>query len=302
MRLVLYIALLFLFFATPAQAAPWKKLGKVVAPTQKWEQGKTYEPTVIYRNGLYRMWYTGGSELGRSATGYAISRDGRHWRKKGIIVGLGYGGFDGSASRNSVVYRRGTYYLYFSDDMNLYVATSKDGEHFHTRPYPVLWASSAWWDDILANTCVWYEHGHWVMLYEARSRFFAAGGPTWMMALANGSTPFSFSPSAAIVDGLNLTTEGMWGGPQVIPEAGGYELYYHASTESNIPTDIYSAHSDDLVQWSERSTELVRSLSFEFDQVADPFVLRVGDRELMYYDGDNNPAGKAAIGLAVRAG
>lgn len=51
----------------------------------EWEIHEVSHPTVIYRDGLYHMWYTGRvfpTEItaARCSIGYAVSKDGIHWK------------------------------------------------------------------------------------------------------------------------------------------------------------------------------------------------------------------------------
>jgi beta-1,2-mannobiose phosphorylase / 1,2-beta-oligomannan phosphorylase len=50
------------------------------ASNNRTETGYTVRPSVIIRNGVYYMWYTGLSPF-KSWLGYAISNDGKHWKK-----------------------------------------------------------------------------------------------------------------------------------------------------------------------------------------------------------------------------
>jgi hypothetical protein len=52
----------------------------VLVPNQDWEQGGVGSPSVLFHNGLFRMWYDGDAE-GNRAIGYAWSQDGEVWTK-----------------------------------------------------------------------------------------------------------------------------------------------------------------------------------------------------------------------------
>jgi len=55
----------------------WKKYAgnPVIVCSQRWEK-YTMEPSIIYDDGVFKLWYSGGDDLG-----YATSRDGFHWTK-----------------------------------------------------------------------------------------------------------------------------------------------------------------------------------------------------------------------------
>jgi predicted GH43/DUF377 family glycosyl hydrolase len=46
-----------------------------------WERSNVMCPHVLYENGVFRMWYSGGEKYEPDAVGYAESDDGIHWRR-----------------------------------------------------------------------------------------------------------------------------------------------------------------------------------------------------------------------------
>lgn len=55
----------------------------------EWECSEVSRPTIIHKDGIYHMWYTGHKWCGRHSTsviGYATSEDGIHWHKYGKPV------------------------------------------------------------------------------------------------------------------------------------------------------------------------------------------------------------------------
>lgn len=54
----------------------------------EWDHFGTWDPFVIYEDGLFKMWY-GGGEGENCDWGFAVSRDGRRFTKKGQISHLG---------------------------------------------------------------------------------------------------------------------------------------------------------------------------------------------------------------------
>lgn len=63
-----------------------------------WEDSTMYDPTVIFENGRYRMWYRANFNARPFHTGYAESADGIHWTKPE----LGLIEFGGSKQNNIV--------------------------------------------------------------------------------------------------------------------------------------------------------------------------------------------------------
>jgi hypothetical protein len=90
-----------------------------VLPISKegWESGGTWDPSVLYENGVFKMWHGAtpqGDPAGKFHWGYAISTDGTHFEKKGIVS-------DTSAKEefedDFVIHdiKSGTYYMYYWD-------------------------------------------------------------------------------------------------------------------------------------------------------------------------------------------
>lgn len=53
----------------------------VMFPEYPWEKSSVMNPCVIYENGVYRMWYSGGETVEPNANAYAESTDGINWKK-----------------------------------------------------------------------------------------------------------------------------------------------------------------------------------------------------------------------------
>lgn len=81
-------------YATSPDGVHWTKYSgnPVLRPNRKWEKGRSWivsscvQPTVLYENGEYRMWYASFLELGSekhltAGFGYAVAKDGIHWMK-----------------------------------------------------------------------------------------------------------------------------------------------------------------------------------------------------------------------------
>jgi len=56
--------------------------GPVLKPDQSWENSTACSPHVIWDEGKFKMWYSGGGILEAEAIGYATSEDGIHWMKE----------------------------------------------------------------------------------------------------------------------------------------------------------------------------------------------------------------------------
>lgn len=75
--------------ATSSNAKDWTVVETPVdfdvEPLRAWERDGRDQPTVLYRNGVYHMWYVGRSGA-RSTIGYALSPDGIYWQRYGAVM------------------------------------------------------------------------------------------------------------------------------------------------------------------------------------------------------------------------
>lgn len=69
--------------AVSSDGVSWTRgsAGPVLIPDQSWEAGTIGSPSVVFHDGLYRMWYD-GNVRGARAIGYADSPDGVTWTKR----------------------------------------------------------------------------------------------------------------------------------------------------------------------------------------------------------------------------
>lgn len=294
------IAAVLVPVALAASAPPQKwtqRQWPVLVQTQpRWEGSAVQEPSVLYVNGRYRMWYTSGKDV-ICALGYAESTDGITWKKHNGPI-RGYHQPDGMrACHNTIVLLNNVYYLYYSTigshgavnnvvtDPYIWVATSRDGIHFG-KGHRVLGPTETAWD--LSNTAVFNDgHGRWYMLVDALPK--NNSGP-WTMHLASSRSPlgpFRFVPDTDASLAVLQVNGGTFGAPWMIRQNGVYRLWYltSATPGSVLPTDIYYSESRDLKTWTTPQMVLTRKNSWEVDQVADPSVVTVKGVTRMYYAG-----------------
>ncbi len=85
--------------ATSTDGVQWRRRGTALAPGNPgaWDSYSVGRPSVLFTNGLFRMWYDGRKDLPEGAPdpnapksgtsqrhiGYATSRDGFHWERSG---------------------------------------------------------------------------------------------------------------------------------------------------------------------------------------------------------------------------
>jgi len=121
--------------ATSKDGKRWTKdeANNPVIPQGKegeWDCDGTWDPFVIYEDGLFKMWY-GGNKGDVCEWGYAVSKDGSHFEKKGKISNLG------EVEDIHVVHNKdnGKYYLYYWDrhyePLGLFCAISPNETDFN---------------------------------------------------------------------------------------------------------------------------------------------------------------------------
>jgi len=102
----------------------------------EWDRNGTWDPFVIFEDGMFKMWYGGGNE--ECDWGFAVSKDGSHFEKKGRISQLG------GVEDNHVVHDtdNNMYYMYYWDreyePTALFRAKSVNETGFdYTNPDPI---------------------------------------------------------------------------------------------------------------------------------------------------------------------
>jgi Concanavalin A-like lectin/glucanases superfamily len=271
----------------------------VLQPTESWEEPALQEPNLLYEDGLYKLWYSGGWDHQR--IGYATSADGVTWAKCPInpVLGAGSGGEPGDVvGRGFVLKVEGTYHLYYNDDFHdEKLATSSDGIHWASQG-PVIDRAQLG-VSLCGNASVWLEGTKWHMLLEA---MLNGVWEMWPLCSTDGRTwePMSTAPLRS----MQIAEGGSYGGPMVIKRGERYYCWYHAAPVADtLPTAIYRASSTNLVNWNVYSSIPVVSLTqqWEVDQVADPTIIEADGRCIMMIDQVRNPPNPPRSGLGLIA-
>lgn len=273
-----------------------KHTGPVMSASLPWEEHCVSEPSIWKSNHQWHMIYTGGWYHGNHL-GYATSKDGIHWSKHSTPI-VEHG------SESSFYRENGTLYVYYSPTINtnavnggnLLVASGPDALHLKVHQSPAMLANKN--ANGIVNTCVVKQKGRYVLLFESNVSEVAH----WQMGIAYSISPLGpFTIETFPLKALQRTEKGTFGGPDVSLTKGLYTLWYHSSPSGTIPTDIYAATSHDLIHWEQKPMQITRELPYEYDQVADPFVISSGHYQRLYYSAMNNTKGIGMICMASRA-
>ena len=296
----------------------------VLLPTEPWEETCVCEPQVFWdkHKHQFRMYYRGG--WGHQAVGVATSENGVQWQKYLHNPIYGHGGSNISGYNEGgqpfVLFQESLqkYWLFTTAPSRMNIATSPDGYAWKTERSHIqlptncgLWGNRVVWIEDCVEENATTIQGIWYMLQEVMcggiwNIFLYASSNGLVWHVGNHGRPLS---SLQIGAG-----GGMYGGPDfaniggtVTPRnaSGMYNLWYHAAPEGRgvLPTDIYHASSTDLISWhkSLNGEPVLKHTGngFEYDQVADPApTVDPYGNIFLFYDGDNNRNGRAAIGMA----
>lgn len=265
----------------------FRRLGSVMTPTV--EGDAVGEPAVLYEDGIWKMWYSGGTF--NCKIYYATSLNGTTWEKHGVVIGGGVGGEPDRAGRGCIYKEGGVYYHIHSDlssdpGGNIRVSTSSDGINFAFAAQIFTNNGEQW-----ANTRIvkdgstyflfmdGYENMNW-RLYLASSSSITSG---W--TLLNDGQPLS-TPS---VSGKLLSSESNSAG-SVIENNGIYHMFPWISSEifyGNTTTNIWYCRSVDKVNWTKPQPLLeIDGETIDGDpiqQFADVWVVNRPEEVRMFY-------------------
>jgi hypothetical protein len=135
-----------------------------------WDCDGTWDPFVLYEDGVFKMWYGGGMET-HCDWGYAISTDGVRFVKQGQISHLG------NVEDDHVVHdsTTGRYFMYYRDrkyapPKGVFRASSTNETNFdfaHAEPIRIQGLPDSW---MYKFTHVIGEQGKWCMFYGDEDR------------------------------------------------------------------------------------------------------------------------------------
>lgn len=220
------------------------------------------ESTVLYEDGIFKMWYSSAVSATSAAIGYATSTDGVTWNRYAsnpVFSPSGVNGaFDKSlAFRSEIVKSNGIYYMYYNGfEVNdsgagaIGLATSTDGITWNRNVgNPILSIGSGWENGSLYNTSVVIVGGTWYMLYEAR------GTGSNILGLATSSdgitwTKYGSNPVLA----TSFQGLGYVAAPALVYDSGVFYIWYLGNAGDGT---YYTgrAYSTDAITWTHYSVK-----------------------------------------------
>jgi len=255
----------------------------IIRTNATWKSTAVAEPSVLYENGTWKMWYRGSNQT-FYGLGYATSTDGLSWDvgdnsyDKNLLAGIG----------PSVFKHGSTYYLYWSTSTAVQLSTSANGIDWSGNTAVLTKGDPGTWDDTtIGNNYVWVEGSQWYMMYDAWGTYWGQPG-TWDTGLATSTNGITWTkhPSNPVVTKTWATHDGTFGGPFVTKYGNEYVMLFQYADGGCIPTDIAMKHSTDLIHWYNATfyCQLPHSgWMLESMQTADPFYISQGGQNLLYY-------------------
>ncbi|MAD79657.1 MAG: hypothetical protein CMJ50_02275 [Planctomycetaceae bacterium] len=276
---------------------PWQRRDDPVLSAsttrQPWCKVVLYSPSVLFKDGKFKMWYVGTSAGSRStdfSLGYAESDDGIQWNEYagnpiatpqdigwGIYMQTPFVMFDEDEQIYKMWFSSATKAVYSEKakrmvgaDRPLGYATSPDGIEWKFHPKPIY--------DSSRSPCVWKlgpkSYRMWMNVDLARIyEFTSSDGIQWQRA----------SKPAVQVSGASKSCIY----PFVIHENGRYYMWYGCHRPEGI-FEIFCATSPDGSSWSvdhERAAFPASRKKDRFDgrYTSIPSVLSLPDRYMLYY-------------------
>ena len=196
-------------YATSNDGISWTKYDtwSLQGSSGAWDSGGIARGiSVIYQNGLYKLWYSGTNDGFQWRIGYAESTNGISWRKQNnglpVISPTKTWELNGSISYPNVSYHNGLYEIFYAagpKDLptQILYATSTDGINWNKEyPNPILTGGPTNFDNIILSSPspILLENGTTMLYYS---------GNAWAIGLAtDGPIPPPPSNKVIIVPGV----------------------------------------------------------------------------------------------------
>jgi RNase P protein component len=186
------------------------KLGVVIplGASGEFDDVHTSTPAVVYRHGRVWCYYT-GTDGSNARIGLAISKDGIHFVKKGVVIPLGASGEFDDVHTNTpaVVYRHGRVWCYYSgtDGSTYRIGLSISRDDGHTQRVMLVPGWNVWTmlvpdprtvaELFLEYDWFWgqvfYWDGAWKTVYPYSA--LTVGTEYWLWGPESGFVTFTFT-------------------------------------------------------------------------------------------------------------
>jgi predicted GH43/DUF377 family glycosyl hydrolase len=157
-----------------------------VGPAGSWDEIAASNATVLFEDGMYKMWYIGADGNSVTRIGYATSPDGIAWTKyeNNPVLDLSENGWDsGHLHTPYVIKDGGMYKMWYAGhggsvtNWAIGYATSSDGISWtRNSGTPVLEAESMWESALMHTPTVIKDNGKFLMWYAGQDASADIGG------------------------------------------------------------------------------------------------------------------------------
>jgi len=273
-----------------------------IGPSGSWDDLSVWAPTVLFKDGMYKMWYCGGRNDQYIRIGLATSLDGISWIRYGTtpVLDVSPSGWDSfQVSCPSVLFDGSKYCMWYSGDngYSIGLATSDDGISWTKYSgNPVL--TGGRYPSVIFDGSIykmWYEGYDYTINYAT-----STDGIVW--------TEYSGNP--VLVPGPSGSWDGMYvSTPSVIFDGSQYIMSYTGYKDSMLSRRIGIAYSPDGIVWSKDPDNPIIDVgpvgAWDDTFVDHSALLLVGSSLKMWYsgfDGTNtltSPTYYHRIGLAT---
>jgi predicted GH43/DUF377 family glycosyl hydrolase/pimeloyl-ACP methyl ester carboxylesterase len=312
LRKFVFIIILFLIINSSVKANTnyYKYSGNPIIIPSDWDNNSCTNPTVIFQNNTYKMWFTGYNGT-TGQIGFAYSNNGINWIKYPSPVFSRISSENKNIYEPSVIYDDNTYYMWYvganigTDKFEIFRATSNDGINWTQNPLnPVFHPATGFGSSRVSSPFVIKNSDKYQMWFSSND---SVDG-NWSIGYAESSDGINWIPYS---NNPVLISDKSWDGvtvsyPMVIFNGTNYEMWYETnSISSSLPSSINYAISPDGINWDKpASNNPVISkddnLTWENNYIGDAAVLKNGENITIYYsaDGPINNIEKGRIGLA----
>ncbi|OGK10046.1 hypothetical protein A2767_00245, partial [Candidatus Roizmanbacteria bacterium RIFCSPHIGHO2_01_FULL_35_10] len=270
---VFFFVLVQLIFVTPANAfdqfitSPFNPL-PFNNSFQNWNETRMYQPSVIFDNGIYKIWYASFNGSGFKII-YSTSSDGISWIRQNLLDL--YPGFDNHDP--AILKTANSYTLFFaastnggSQNFKIYRIDSTDGINFDPNSRQlVLQPSGSLESNAVSSPFVIFENGAYFLFYEC----WGSQGFRVCMATSADGNQWQRCQNNPVISELS-------DGPSVLKKDYKYYLYFQSSL------GIRQAESSNtlgcVMTWTNFQTVLP-------EPIVGPVILENQNQLSLYYSG-----------------
>lgn len=271
------------------------------------ELGGIIHPTVLLDNGIYKMWYAGVMNAGRTVIHYAQSADGKNWSRPLNFPALtpSDSGWDSwSVQPGGIIKHENIYRLYYfgysnqNSQWRIGMATSSDGINWTKLPNPILSGNTTGEQQLQVGSVVKANNQYYL--------YYSSRYPTnWSINVARSTDGLNW-----VKDSHNplLTATYSWEGsgvydPAVIYDGSQFTMVYMCATISNSKY-FGIATSADGINWVKRANPTFNANkthnNWASSDVGYPFLVKDNTGLKLYYCGIGGNSSTYRIGLAFK--